>query len=375
LGNIKTVFGLVEPQNVFKTSKATPEACPDPSLLYGVELEIENASFDDATTGWQAEEDGSLRNHGVEFVSRPMTYSMLSWALLNLFKNNGYTTENYSERCSVHVHANCQDMTLSQLASLILIYQVFEDVLFTWIDSSPDQPHRRRDNIFCVPLSETQVSYAVTRRFAKGNLDGIRQWHKYTALNLLPLETQGTVEFRHMGGECDAGRILTWCRLIGGMFAKAKELPFEEVLKLFTELNSTSDYDRVLDSVFKGDANCLRAPRYREELENGVLNMKYSLFEQPDKKKVTLNAWFAGTDPVPVGGWNLGQDDARTGDFEEAPTPVDMRYAFPTDLTDLAADEELRQVIRNTNVDDVRRRIDDALQRNVIAALHQGRNP
>jgi hypothetical protein len=280
---VEVLFGLEKIRNIFAL-KNTKVLGPDPTLLYGVELEIESASFDDATTGWTATEDGSLRNHGVEFISFPMLYGDLDVCLSKLIATNGYTKANYSERCSVHVHANCHDFTLTQLAALVLMYQVFEGVLFTWIDSNPDQPYCRRENIFCVPISETQVNYTVVNRFSKGITNGLRQWHKYTALNLLPISTIGTVEFRHMGGECDIDRIMTWCRIIGHLMYAARTIPFVEVQRLFTELNTTSDYEYVMRLVFRDDAKCLQVPGYFTELENGVLNMKYSMLEHPPQQ-------------------------------------------------------------------------------------------
>ena len=66
---LSKLFGIDSP-NPYRKTKVEDLKAPAPDLLYGIELEIERASFDWGTDYWNAKEDGSLRNGGVEYVSR-----------------------------------------------------------------------------------------------------------------------------------------------------------------------------------------------------------------------------------------------------------------------------------------------------------------
>lgn len=279
---IKDVFGL---DNVvpWTTSKAVPMQNPAPSLLYGLELEIESANTDWKTAGMTVKEDGSLRNNGLEFITKPMTYSNLAYLLNYFFKRSNITQANYSERCSVHVHINALDMTEDEVAALCLIYQVFERVLFNWIGNGRDK------NIFCVPWYDTMMTYCVVDRISRKDSYVLRTWQKYTALNLTPLTTQGTLEFRHMEGTHNVERILTWVRLIGHMYTFARTLGLEKTKNNFIDLNTTSQYMATLEQVFQQDAAVLRMPGFEEKIEDGILRMKYTLMDTATFKKRNLN--------------------------------------------------------------------------------------
>ncbi len=265
-----------------KTSVNYPEG-PDPGLIYGIELEIEHTTPDAVVAGFRSERDGSLRNDGWEFISYPMNYRNQAARLTAFFSANEFTEINYSERCSVHVHTNCRDLTLDQIATIVLIYQVVEKLLFQFVGED------RESNIFCVPLSETTITHKVIDRIAQNDVDVFRDWHKYTALNLLPLlsSNQGTIEWRHMAGNCNVDFILTWLRLIGHIYVAAKSNTLEYWTDRLKNLNSNSHYSGLLVDIFKEDVNFLMTPGYERLLEEGVLLLKYSLLPNKKKKAAT----------------------------------------------------------------------------------------
>lgn len=286
---IYDVFGAGNYNQVkpWTTGKVVPLASPSPTLLYGAELEIENTDAISTTSGFRAVEDGSLRNFGREYISSPMTYSNLVWCLDQFFAKNKIRSimesegvfaqnSNYSERTSIHVHTNCQDLTMDQLATLCMVYETFERVLFGFVGNHRDK------NIFCVPWYETNLSHQAVLSIKENNLPKLKMWQKYTALNLLPLFNQGTIEWRHLHGTSDVELIKTWLRLIGWIYVAAMNHQFEDLQQQLTGLNTTSQYDRVLDMVFRDDADALRLPGYQFELECGVLDMKYTLM-RPQK--------------------------------------------------------------------------------------------
>lgn len=281
--SLREELGLRAPK-VYKNIKESYGV--DPELLYGVELEIEGLEADEdqranrVVAGMQYHKDGSLRNNGGEFVTLPMNYANLENVLRHFFKVGEYTEENYSERCSVHVHANCQDLTPEQVRLILCLYQVTEKILFQFIKADRD------NNIFCVPLGESNLG----TRAISSNEDllqvALRKWRKYTALNLLPLASQGTLEFRHMAGTKDVDYILQWCNIIGSYFRFARANKFDDVIKSIMTLNTSSAYATFMQNIFDGELyDVLAVGNWREYLEEGVINMKCMLSPPPLTKK------------------------------------------------------------------------------------------
>lgn len=274
-------YRLLVPKRIYLTRPAVP--CPLPDLLYGIELEIENTG--DITTVpslFHITTDGSLRNNGKEYISGPATYHTLYYGLSKFFKKNPLVTlleedgdysplSNYSDRTSIHVHTNFRDMSLGDLASLLLLYQFLEKVLFAYCGEG------REDNIFCTPLSQTLVVRNVLPQLLENKLDIpslTRDWVKYTALNISPLATYGTVEWRHMPGTNDLNKIAGWLRIIGAIIRTIKNNPFDYLLNFILNLNTTSLYNGFLDRFF-WDVPELRVKNYIEFMEAGVMDTKY----------------------------------------------------------------------------------------------------
>lgn len=274
--------------HVYVAPEAVGVVAPKPNLLYGVELEIENASFDWEIAGIRATEDGSLRNRGVEFITMPMTLPVMMGRLNDFFEHiaeDGFdpgSNEHYSDRTSIHVHTNCLDLTIEQVTSILLLYQVVESLLFKFIG------HDRDKNIFCVPWSQTTTSYNTLDNLPQYIKHASIERNKYTALNLTPLKDIGTIEWRHMAGECDLERIETWLTLIGHFYRIATSNNLVDIKRRLLELNTTSHYDLLLSWLFQDKASVLYYPGYKEDLENGVLDMKYSIINEGVKSKPKL---------------------------------------------------------------------------------------
>lgn len=280
-----TLMGLkpVTPKT-FSKAVALPAACPQ--LIYGVELEIEDCPHwpDMVVTGLRAERDNSLRNNGMEFITSPMTYSHLAYCLQTFFDKNKFSEKNYSERCSIHVHTNCLNLTVEQIRTIGYIYQMCEKVLYSWVDPS------RYNNIFCVPWSQTNITYQTLSE----DVDAIkkwREWRKYTGLNLLPLYEQGTIEWRHMSGHSNLEKLLLWCQLIGDIYSYAMAHSLKEVQTQVLELNTNSQYKHMVEAIFGPRAELLeKTPTFDADLEDGVINLKYASSTHASVKKqpVTL---------------------------------------------------------------------------------------
>jgi hypothetical protein len=274
----------------YTNNKAVPVVCPDPSLLYGLELEIEGIPVDPTELyvgGMYGDADNSLRNvrggRGWEFITKPATFSIVNTILTNFFGKAHLTEDNYSERCSVHVHCNVLDMTPEQIQSLCLLYQAFEPVLYTFAGGDRDK------NIFCVPWSQTQITYRLLDTLCDGNIPTLRNWQKYTGLNLIPITTQGTVEFRHLPGTCDQVKIMQWLSLIGCLFKAAKTLTITDIEQILTSVNTTSEYHKLVSTVFSAWSYLVTQPQYESLIEDGIIDVKYLLLGKIKNKKFVIN--------------------------------------------------------------------------------------
>ena len=188
-----------------------PEYTTFENFLAGIECEIEAVrGLSNEVEYFKAENDGSLRNHGIEYISLPMTRDILVPQFKKLHANLLYfdRTQAFSPRTSTHVHINCRTLDTDQLKTLLLLYALYEEVFFGMVSAD------RRTNIHCVPLTETYLPSRY-RQDVKALLKG---WHKYTAFNLLPLVSQGTVEFRHLQGTDDAALLDEWLTCIQNLW-------------------------------------------------------------------------------------------------------------------------------------------------------------
>ena len=219
MSTIRQLYGLQDVnERLLADKNYRAVAVHNPDLIVGLELEIERwptPPEDCRHRGFTFTSDGSLRNSGVEAITKPTKLKNIPNLLKSFFTHFEVTEDNYSDRCSIHVHVNCQDLSVEQVRTICLLYQAVERILFNFVDDS------RRGNIFCVPWCESGVADRFVPRFLDDPVSTIRIWQKYSALNLLPLRELGTIEFRHLEGTCDLGKIITWLDIISHIFSYA----------------------------------------------------------------------------------------------------------------------------------------------------------
>jgi hypothetical protein len=235
--------------------------------LYGVELEIEqwpNHIEDTAHTGFKFVADGSLRGSSVEAVAYPNTMQGIIVICKSLWTKYNVKKDNFSERTSIHVHANVSHFTEDQIKTLMLAYATLEDLLFDFIGSD------RYKNIFCVPWSEAGLAVGRFRDFTNTP----RFWQKYTALNLCPIRTQGTVEFRHMEGNADPERLTNWLQLIDDLLWYARNTPYDQAFNTISNLNTNSEYFAWASAVLKNSIGLFSYEQVRAKLARGVIEAK-----------------------------------------------------------------------------------------------------
>jgi hypothetical protein len=284
---IAKVLGVAYPP-VFEFPEGQKE-CSNPDLVVGVEVEVENCgagagAYQRALNplGWNVTNDGSLRGNAYEFVSQPMRIKHILASLEKFYAATKFTTEaNFTDRCSIHVHVNCTNLTVPQLSAFALVYAVFEESIFDFIGGYRDT------NIYCIPWNQCRFNSKLIHGFENYLAGATAEWQKYTAVNLLPLRTQGTVEFRHMHGTSDMDKITQWLNIIGCLFAYSTKTEFKQIYEIIKNINYISNYEQFFNQVFQGYWQF--TPEIAQRLERGVISAKLSLVNynpnKPEKKK------------------------------------------------------------------------------------------
>lgn len=186
-----------------------------PGFVAGIECEIENIlNTPEKISLFKTVPDGSLRNHGLEFVSDPLPMEKLLTSFTKLHSTITYGDLAFSTRTSTHVHINCRHMEDTAVKTMFLLYALLEPFFFMMV--APN----RRDNIHCVALTDTYLP----KIYNKSIFSLITRWHKYTALNLLPLATQGSVEFRHLQGTSCVNTLKAWLMCLDNLQKLALDL-------------------------------------------------------------------------------------------------------------------------------------------------------
>lgn len=233
-------------------------------FIAGIECEIESVEPDQSFDNFMSTHDGSLRNDGMEFISAPLD----KLTLLDSFKNLHAKIElfdpevAFSSRTSTHVHINCRTLTQDQTRQLVLFYALFEDFFFAIVNQD------RRNNIHCVPLTETFLPqiyrYDLTRY--------VKNWHKYTALNVLPLLKQGSIEFRHLQGTNDAQLLSEWLTTLDNLWqiCQREELTAETLV-------DNAKLKQYWKTLFGHSPRVMALePAFNNVIQNSLLDVKFA---------------------------------------------------------------------------------------------------
>lgn len=206
---------------------------------------------------WKVTKDGSLRK-GTEFIfSAPHKGANITAALnalqdfINVYRYNDKPIQ-ISDRCSVHVHLDVRDLDNKELSNFILIYTLVERVMFLIIDES------RVKNNYCKPLTNSSFKYILCDLLKKQGIDeydsidrfvrAVREnCNKYSALNILPIATYGSIEFRHHQGTTDMSAIKRWINVILAL-KRASVNSVDTYVNIYKE----HGHKEVLRTIFKG---------------------------------------------------------------------------------------------------------------------------
>lgn len=294
------------------------------NIHVGIEIEVENCVgtkepapelSEQFNTFWSETDDNSLRNNGLEFISKPVSGKRIPVALrvIKKYLDLCFTNHKFTSRTSVHVHVNCRHMTQEAFFNFVLLYIVAEPIFYKYADMDGAACSQ---NNFCVPLEDTKFVLglpSIIAAYNRGDVKGavkllIGAWKKYTGFNLLPMRTQGTAEFRHLGGTSDPEFLLFWINLILSLRKYAQETTIKETKATVFALNTISSYTVFisnllgikdipydeLQTALEVSSTTVKSVFSQLELNKQLLKVDESfpesrLFKQLDKRKAVIN--------------------------------------------------------------------------------------
>lgn len=230
-----------------------------PGAKVGIEVEVENCrQVENLDPIWQHKPDHSLRNDGMEFVSNgglvgEQIITSVNYLCEYIRKNKfdpGYP------RAGIHIHLDVTDMNGTdsfELARMMQTAMILEAAMFGFAGE-----HRRACG-FCDAFGDSSAEFdnLSTLLFKWGDkkakpsvqqlLRGDNNYlSKYQAINLLPISTFGTVEYRHLPTTFDEKRIVDWINVILCLKKYAQSEPNMDVIKRAQQLGGPRFFDEVL---------------------------------------------------------------------------------------------------------------------------------
>jgi hypothetical protein len=176
------------------------------------------------------------------------------------------------------------DIDFETLKSLLTLYILFEKALFNYHGAD------RESNIYCVPYYHAPIDMrtlsildlknlppSVTIRvLGNGDNEQIKNrgvvssvsngTKKYSALNLMPIRTQGSIEFRHAASTKDMKVVIEWIHLLMLMKKAAMNTTAEGVLAMLYAEGPTALGKRVFGPLYSR----LSYARFDEGVENSL---------------------------------------------------------------------------------------------------------
>jgi hypothetical protein len=235
--SLADISGIYPSTRLYKPS----DVFVSPTTTVGIEIEVEevtqNLNLNQEL--WHTTDDGSLRNHGVELVSTPVFGEDIIAALTEAERELVRVNARITSRCGLHIHIDVSGLTTDQLVSMTCALALAEKTLYRYVGVE------RRDCVFCLPLSDTAqllpfynaIKYGHDRHTIVG---AIKKTQKYSGFNILPILTQGSIEFRHHTGTFSTEAIISWINIVMGIreagvnysATTLVDMPYNEIIRV-----------------------------------------------------------------------------------------------------------------------------------------------
>lgn len=248
---------------------------PDNKQLIGIEIEAESSRGNrrgadivfprNIAPYWRETNDGSLQS-GVEYVlASPMAGANLSAAIHQFFADGTKLRQATTSGTHIHIDMMEEHTPVSIVQSLVLFVYIIEDALYSMID-----PGRKYGGFTNALSSAPSQLLAVTLKDGADenpsdliDLCSSNQTYKYYGLNVQPLGSYGSVEFRYFPTATSPEQLIDWVKLVQSIKLAALSLLNKEGVAQW--LASRESYEAFIRSALGPWAdNILAVVRWEE---------------------------------------------------------------------------------------------------------------
>lgn len=220
----------------------------------GLELELEGTHLpiNALQYYWNTHRDGSLRpvdgHPPCEYmlkkpVKRDDVIKVINY--LNKKLADAGAEPQFSQRTSVHVHINVQELTFQQVMTMLTLFYVFEEVLTEYAGGK-----LRQGNLFCLKAKDAEhILVRLVEVIKNGHINNLFDPDrlKYHSCNVSSLANFGSLEFRAHRG-CNEARIISdWVNVL--LCLKDKSLLYKNPQDVVQQF-SIQGLDRFVRGIF-----------------------------------------------------------------------------------------------------------------------------
>lgn len=261
----------------------------------GIEIEMEGENLKyPIRQYWKGTGDGSLRGSSLEYVlktpvRRELTLQRLKYLKKELEEHGSILQP--SDRCGVHIHVNCQQLTVNQVINFAIVYLILEDLL---VDMCGEQ---RVGNLFCLRASDADKIITALRICKQENdLNHIQSSrYRYASINLAAISKFGSVEFRAFQTPKDLLKIQKWIEIL--LKIKDFSLGFDEAYDIIEGVSFGGPAEFVRN-VLGNDANLVNMVDRERLVTEGVRRVQEIAYARTNKKsKKKTGLVFKEADP------------------------------------------------------------------------------
>ena len=201
----------------------------------GIEIEIEGRNLKHPIDKyWTTHNDGSLRGPAVEYVLKAPVHRINT---KNRLKSLQIELDEFgsvlqpSDRCGVHIHVNCQDLTTRQVINFATIYLILEDLLVKMCGEE------RVGNLFCLRASDADRIISGLRICKQQDSMNYMQSNqfRYASINLAAISKFGSVEFRALPTPKNFLLIQRWINIL--LSIKDYSLNFQDTFNIIENIS------------------------------------------------------------------------------------------------------------------------------------------
>lgn len=254
----------------------------------GLEIELEgHLPRLNSLSYWYQKSDHSLRGFNREYILRkPSKIDEVNKKVHHLDrilkKYNAILQP--SERCSTHVHINCQKLEEKQVLNFVILYYILEPLLLEFCGKS------RKGNVFCLSPSEAEyiidklIDVKTEGTFLNSPLTpyGMR----YGSINFSSLTIFGSLEFRALDTTPDfLNRTLIWVHTLW----KIKEYSLKiDNMESILEKFSGTDLHKFVHDILGEHTRYFIRHNMKSLLYEGIRNMQDVIYTEWGKDEKFL---------------------------------------------------------------------------------------